>query len=93
MAWGIRAGALHKVYNWYGIPQEQFINVALNDMSDVHQRYLGAEVGAKVEFEDAIFESAELLVNGMWDRNLVVTKLDLFLNLNLVFHLQTKTYN
>lgn len=68
MAWGIRAGALHKVYNWYGIPQEQFINVALNDMSDVHQRYLGAEVGAKVEFEDAIFESAELLVNGMWDR-------------------------
>lgn len=57
LSWTVDAGALYQKYNWYGLPQPYFDATTADTLNGSHSFY-GGNVGAKVKFEDYIFNDA-----------------------------------
>lgn len=57
LSWTVDAGALYQKYNWYGLPQPYFDAATADTLNGSHTFY-GGNVGAKVKFNDYLFNDA-----------------------------------
>ncbi len=64
--WGARLGAAHRLYNWYGLPQDITDPVVIEGI-DEQQQYFNVEAGAHLNLQEAVFRKGELLLRRFWD--------------------------
>lgn len=64
--WSVSAGAEHRRYNWYGLP-EGLVTPEQAAGLDAVQDYLGAEVSGRLRVEDAYFQEAQVLARHFRD--------------------------
>ncbi|WP_233131789.1 TonB-dependent receptor domain-containing protein [Robiginitalea sediminis] len=64
--WNVSAGAEHRRYNWYGLP-EGLVTPEQAAGLDAVQDYLGAEVSGRLRVEDAYFQEAQVLARHFRD--------------------------
>lgn len=57
--WGADIGAMHKLVNWYGLP-EGFLSPTEIYSIDPKQSYYGVSVGGNIEYYEGLFDRAEL---------------------------------
>lgn len=57
--WGIDFGAMHKLVNWYGVP-EGMQTPTFAATIDPQQTYYGISLGGNIEYYEGLFERAEL---------------------------------
>jgi hypothetical protein len=68
--WGIDLGVQHQLYNWYGVPNEFFLDSSINPVSDgtnTRQNYFMGEVGAHFNLQDSYLKSTEIKYRRFWD--------------------------
>ena len=64
--WGARLGAGHRLYNWYGLPQNITDPVVIQGI-DEQQQYFNVEAEGHLNLEESVFRSAEILLRRFWD--------------------------
>jgi len=68
--WGFDLGVKHQLYNWYGTPNDFFVNPP-NGLTivpfNVEQNYFTGEVGAHLNVEDSYFKGVEVKYRRFWD--------------------------
>ncbi|TYP70979.1 porin family protein [Aquimarina intermedia] len=58
--YGFEAGIEHQIFNWYGLPENNFLTEDQILAINPEQTYYGAKVGGKLIFNDAILDKAIL---------------------------------
>ncbi|HET8810487.1 MAG TPA: TonB-dependent receptor [Flavobacteriaceae bacterium] len=57
--WGVQLDAMHKLVNWYGLPEGFFDLETINSI-DPQQSYYGVSLGGDIEYYEGLFDRAEL---------------------------------
>lgn len=56
--WGGKVGLLHKVYNWYGVFDENISQIEIDKWKTSHT-YMGANIGAEIEMKKGVFDRTD----------------------------------
>lgn len=66
LTWNVEAGAQHRIYNWYGVPEIQWA-AAETDRIAVEHSFFDAHVGSDISFEDTYINSAKVFYRRFGD--------------------------
>jgi len=66
LTWNVEAGAQHRIYNWYGVPEIQWA-AAETDRISVEHSFFDAHVGSDISFEDTYINSAKVFYRRFGD--------------------------
>lgn len=64
--WGVELGAMHKLVNWYGLP-EGFVDPVIVNSIDSQQNYYGVSLGGNIEYYEGLFDRAEIMYRRFGD--------------------------
>ena len=66
LAWNVKAGFQHQMYNWYGVPESQITQAQDNNI-EVDHSFFDAHLGGEIEFEDTYINSGSFLFRRFGD--------------------------
>jgi len=66
LAWNVKAGFQHQMYNWYGVPESQITQAQDNNI-EVDHSFFDAHLGGEIEFEDTYINSGRFLFRRFGD--------------------------
>ena len=66
LAWNVKAGFQHQMYNWYGVPESQITQAQDNNI-EVDHSFFDAHFGGEIEFEDTYINSGSFLFRRFGD--------------------------
>ena len=66
LTWNVEAGAQHRIYNWYGVPEIQW-TAAETDQIAVEHSFFDAHIGSDISFEDTYINSAKVFYRRFGD--------------------------
>lgn len=66
MEWGANVGFQHQIYNWYGTPEQAYLDEDLAGV-DPQQTYYRAYAGATLNFDDSYFKGGDINLQRFWD--------------------------
>ena len=87
----IEFGASYEMFNWYGVPRDQFEDTLLRSL-EPEQYFIGFDLGANIDFETKALNSGSILFSRLIDA-FESHENRLQLNSNMDFQLQGGTVN